>query len=118
MSTKMVSPEDQLREYLAQDLALTKLRLNESQRSMGKLFYLVMLLVFLFIICIAGFACSVIFVSKEHTKQIEALLGSGMEITTTIREDGGHVYQDGAAGNAILNSRSTISGSSITTSGK
>lgn len=85
MSTKMMSPEDQLREYLAQDLALTKLRLNESQRSMGKLFYLVMLLVFLFIICIAGFACSVIFVSKEHTKQIEALLGSGMEITTTIR---------------------------------
>lgn len=118
MSTKMVSPEDQLREYLAQDLALTKLRLNESQRSMGKLFYLVMLLVFLFIICIAGFACSVIFVSKEHTKQIEVLLGSGMEITTTIREDGEHAYQDGVTGSTILNNSSTISGSSITTSGK
>ena len=74
MSTKMVSPEDQLREYLAQDLALTKLRLNESQRSMGKLFYLVMLLVFLFIICIAGFACSVILCQKNTRNKLRPYL--------------------------------------------
>lgn len=112
MSDQNKSPDEQLRDYLTQDLALAKLHLNESRRNSGKLVYLAIILSFLILACVGGFSATVFFITKEHTKQLEAIFNANWE--TDISGEREKIYQDSGSGApAIINNR--VSGSTITT---
>lgn len=107
------NPEEQLRDYLTRDLAASKLQLNESKRNTSKLLMLAIILVILIVVCIAGFAATVFFITKEQTKQIQAIFSSDWEIRT--QEQAAHIYQDaGSGGTAIINNRTRLQGSNNT----
>lgn len=108
------TPDEQIRDYLARDLAAAKLQLNESKRNTGKLLMLVIILIFLIAVCVAGFAATVFFITKEQTKQIQAIFSSDWEIRT--QEQATHIYQDAGSGGgtAVINNRTRLQGSTIT----
>lgn len=112
MSEQNKTSDEQLRDYLTQDLALVKLQLNESKRSVSKLLCLAFMLVFLVFACVGGFAATVFLITQEHTKQLQSIFDACWE-----SESGGtkeEIYQDsGPSAPAIINNR--ISSSTITT---
>lgn len=96
--------DEELRDYLTRDLALTKLRLNESRRVSGKLLSVIILLSILVLICVAGFTAAIFFITQEHTKQIQTIFASGFEVAQTVERE--HIIQDAGNGSpAIINNR-------------
>lgn len=109
------NPEEQLRDYLTRDLAAAKLQLNENKRNTSKLLVFAIILIFLIIVCIAGFAVTVFFITKEQTKQIQAIFSSDWEIR--MHEQATHIFQDTESSNGtaiINNNRTRLQGNTIT----
>lgn len=104
--------EEQLCDYLSRDLAISKLQLNESKRNGTRLIILAIVLVLLILVCIAGFAATVFFITKEQTKQIQAIFSSDWEVR--MQEQSTRIYQESdASSTAVINNRTRIDGNSI-----
>lgn len=104
--------EEQLCDYLSRDLAISKLQLNESKRNGTRLIMLAIVLILLIVVCIAGFAATVFFITKEQTKQIQAIFSSDWEVR--MQEQSTRIYQESdASSTAIINNRTRIEGNSI-----
>ena len=85
-----------LQDYLIQDLAASKIQLNESRRFSGRLLLLVILAIVLVIVSVGGFAATIYFITKEQTTQIQAIFGGDWDMK---KEATDHIYQDSGSGN-------------------
>lgn len=89
-ATKEVVDDTTLREYLIQDLAATKIQLNESRRLNGRLWITVIVVLVLIIAAIAGFTTTIYFVVREQSEQIHAIFSSNWassEKETAVMQD-------------------------------
>lgn len=111
--------QQKLCDYMAQDLAVHKMQVNEYKKYHIKLIALVIIMAVLVIASVVGFAATVYFITKQQTEQIHAIFGSNWEKTFTIHENNQdeHIYQEGGDGglhNPIINYKSSGNKNTIT----